>query len=168
MNVGETGDDGNLPNSEIAYVQQHIEETEAVETRRRELGQIQQDLRMLMDRLNNFIVGNTLSYNPEDVNSSNADDIIKSVRNEIEAPNVESNGLFDEILSAEIEKHLKDMREIQNLSVLTNVLMTRIRKVTHLDAADTVKDVDQVTLRGAEGEDNVTICDIEQTAEIIQ
>lgn len=161
MNVSETDGEANMSNLgsklEITLVQQYNEENEAVETRRRELGQIQQDLRMLMDRLNDFIVGNTFSYNPEELNSS-AGDHLEPTKNEIKTDKADYV-LCNEILAAEVEKHLKDMREIQNLSVLTNVLMNRIRKVTHLDTA---KNVDRIQLLEAEREDKITVCAVKQ------
>lgn len=171
MNVSETTEDDNVSDSasnlEITCLQEYNDENEAVETRRRELGQIQQDLRMLMERLNDFIVGNPFSYNSEEVNSAGdhfesprcveSPKQKKDMQNDIIAES--STELFSEILATEIDKHLKDMQEIQNLSVLTNVLMNRIRKVTHLD---TDNHADRIKLSEAAMENEVIECVVEQ------
>lgn len=166
MDVTKIGDGGGLSDlqdaNETTGTDANESEAEAVESRRGELGQIQQDLRILMDRLNEFIAGSsTSSCNTEELNSliGTNSECTKNKFNDSENANKEA---LTEILTTEIERHLRDMREIQNLSVLTNMLMAKIRKVTDLT---TGKKTDGIKLL-KEADEEVNHHDIDSSVQI--
>lgn len=120
------------------------EEIENIEKRRRELGYIQKDLQRLMERLNSFVANTNQSnqYNQEQEEGvTPMEDFTKNnvclectPYEECKYEELNEEGVQN--LAGEIQRHISDMREINNLSVLTHILMKRIRRVTDMNKPD--------------------------------
>lgn len=129
---------------DIVYLNDHEpynEEVEKIEKRRRELGYIQKDLHRLMERLNSFVANTNNSDQEQEEEAVQKEDFTSDNRC-LECTPYEDYK-YEELneeeiqnLAEEIQKHITDMKEINNLSVLTHILMKRIRRVTEMNKPD--------------------------------
>lgn len=141
---------------EELLLEQKSEFCEVFDTKRKELDKIQNDLNELMDRLNNFLAEDSLSYgDTESLDAQNYDDDLSEKQdgpqekelmkqkgwNEIPVEEMYvSDGLNPpeinwDILAPFIQNVVGDLKKIRNLNQMTSSVLQRIRNITGVTEA---------------------------------